>query len=316
MQKLLIIAFILLLMNNLNAQPVKKNGKLSLDGVQLVNENGDNVVLRGVSFGWHNWWPRFYTAGSVKTLANDWNATVIRAAIGVEPEDGYINKPDWSLKKAKAVIDACIKEDVYVIIDWHDHHINLEPAKEFFELMAKEYGEYPHVIYEIFNEPVKQSWDEVKAYSREVIEVIRKHDPDNIILVGSPHWDQDLHLVAESPLEGYNNIMYTLHYYAATHGQFLKERGEMALKAGCPLFISESAGMEANGDGPLDLEAWQGWIDWAENNKVSWVTWSIADKDESCSMLYPSASSKGKWKEKDLKESGKKMKELLHKYNK
>lgn len=306
---------LILMMFMVNAQPVKENGQLKVDGTQLVNQKGEPVVLRGVSFGWHNWWPRFYNEGTVKWLAEDWNCNIVRAAIGVEPDSGYINQPDFAIEKLTAVVDAAIEADIYVIIDWHAHHINLEPAKEFFEQMAKKYNKYPNVIYEVFNEPVKDSWEDVKAYSEEVIKVIRKYDADNIILVGSPHWDQDLHLVAKDPIKGQKNIMYTLHYYAATHDDFLKERGDVALKAGCPVFISESAGMKANGDGALDYEAWQSWIDWAEERKVSWITWSVADKNESCSMLLPEAASDGNWLEKHLKESGKKTREYLRKYN-
>jgi endoglucanase len=37
-----------------------------------------------------------------------------------------------------------------------------------------------------------------KIYSEEIIKVIRKNDPDNIILIGSPSWDQDVHLPAKT----------------------------------------------------------------------------------------------------------------------
>jgi endoglucanase len=287
-----------------------------LDGIQLVNQKGETVVLRGMSFGWHNWWPRFYTGGAVKWLHNDWNCTVVRAAIGVEPDDGYIKKPEWSKEKAKAVVEAAISEGVYVIIDWHSHNINLEEAKSFFREMATAYGKYPNVIYEIFNEPDRESWQEVKNYSIELIKTIRAIDPDNIILIGSPHWDQDIHLAADDPIKGFNNLMYTMHFYAATHKQWLRDRCDYALGKGLPLFISESAGMEATGNGPLNYEEWNKWIEWAELKKISWITWSVSDKDETCSVLLPSASSEGNWKETDLKESGLKTKELLKKYNK
>ena len=181
--------------------------------------------------------------------------------------------------------------------------------------MARAYGKYPHVIYEIFNEPERQTWAEVKAYSIELIAAIRAIDPDNIILVGSPHWDQDVHIVADDPIKGYDNLMYTLHFYAATHKQFLRDRGDYALSKGLPLFISESAGMEATGNGPLNEEEWNRWIEWAEKNKISWITWSVSDKDETCSVLLPSASSEGNWKESDMKTSGIKARALLRKYN-
>lgn len=298
-----------------NAQSVKEHGQLRVDGTQLKDGNGEAIVLRGMSYGWHNFWPRFYNAGSVKWLQEDWNSTVVRAAMGIEPRNGYLEKPEWSKEKVKAVVDAAIKEDMYVIIDWHSHNINLQEAKAFFTEMAQAYGKHPHVIYEIFNEPDEESWEEVKAYSTEVIAAIREIDPDNIILVGTPHWDQDIHLAADAPITGYDNLMYTLHYYAATHKQSLRDRGDYALSKGLPLFISESAGMEATGDGPLNVEEWQKWIDWSEKNKVSWITWSVSDKDETCSILLSTANAEGGWKEEDLKASGKKSRSLLRSYN-
>jgi endoglucanase len=297
------------------SQPVKTHGALKVEGTQLKDQNGNAVVLRGMSFGWHNFWPRFYNAGAVKWLHQDWHCSVVRAAMGVEPERGYLKQPEWSKEKVKAVVDAAIQEGIYVIIDWHSHNIKLEEAKAFFTEMAKTYGSYPNVIYEIFNEPDDESWKDVKAYSEKLIKTIRSIDADNIILVGVPHWDQDIHLVAKDPIKGFSNIMYTVHFYAATHKQQLRNRSDYALKKGIPIFISESAGMEASGNGPMNYDEWYKWIDWAERHQISWVTWSVSDKNETCSVLLTSANSEGGWEEKDLKESGVKTRELLRKYN-
>ena len=297
------------------AQPIKIHGRLHVDGSHLKDEHGNNAVLRGMSLGWHNWWPRFYNAGAVHWLNQDWSCSVVRAAMGVEPKGAYIDKPTWSIEKVKAVADAAIKEGIYVIIDWHSHNIRLDEAKLFFTEMATTYGAYPNIIYEIFNEPDYETWNDVKAYSEEIISTIRKIDPGNIILVGSPHWDQDINIVADSPLKGFSNIMYTFHFYAATHKQELRDRCDYAIGKNIPIFISESAGMEASGDGPINYEEWNKWIEWAEKNQISWVTWSVADKDETCSVLLPGANSNGNWEIKDLKESGITTRELIRKYN-
>jgi endoglucanase len=298
------------------AQPVKQHGSLSVKGVNLVDQQGNPVMLTGVSFGWHNWWPRFYNKETVKWLADDWKCSVVRAAMGVEPAKGYMDSPDWSKEKMEAVIEGAIENDIYVIIDWHSHGIQTMAAIQFFKEMAKKYGSYPNIIYEIFNEPVRDSWDTIKSYSIDVIKTIRKYDPDNVILVGCPHWDQDIHLVADSPVEGFTNLMYTVHFYADTHGQDLRDRSEYALRKGIPIFVSESAGMSASGNGPINYAEWQKWIDWMNKNKISMVMWSISDKDETCSMLKTSAGSEGNWKEADLKESGIKTRELIRSYQK
>jgi endoglucanase len=298
------------------AQPVKQHGNLSVKGVNLVDQQGNPVMLVGVSYGWHNWWPRFYNKETVKWLADDWKCTVVRAAMGVEPARGYMDSPDWSKEKIEAVIEGAIENNIYVIIDWHSHGVQTKAANQFFEEMAKKYGKYPNIIYEIFNEPVKDSWDTIKSYSIDVIKRIRKYDPDNVILVGCPHWDQDIHLVADNPIEGYTNLMYTVHFYADTHGQDLRDRSDYALQKGIPIFVSESAGMAASGNGPINYAEWQKWIDWMNKNQISIVMWSISDKDETCSMLKTSAGSEGNWKDADMKESGIKTRELIRSYQK
>ncbi len=298
------------------AQFVKHHGKLHVQGTQLTDQNNNPVVLRGMSFGWHSLWPRFYNEKAVHWLKKDFNCNVVRAAMGVELGNlSYIKDPQFSKEKVEAVIKGAIQSDIYVIIDWHSHNINLKEAKVFFAEMSKKYAKYPNIIYEVFNEPDHESWAEVKAYSEEIIKVIRENDPDNIILVGSPHWDQDVDLPAADPIIGYNNIMYTMHFYAATHGKGLRDKTDAAINKGLPIFISESAGMEATGDGPLDMKAWQEYIDWMESRKLSWVTWSVSDKVETCSILKKSAKSEGNWKEEDLNESGIKVREFLRKYN-
>lgn len=310
---LIIVFCFLFISNKAYNQPAKEHGELSVSGLNLIDKDKNPIMLYGISYGWHNWWPRFYNKETVKWLAEDWKCDVVRAAMGVEPDKGYLKSPDWSIKKMEAVIEAAIENDIYVIVDWHSHSLQLEAAKVFFAEIAKKYGKYPHIIYEIFNEPVHDSWAEVKSYSIEVIKTIREYDPENVILVGNPHWDQDVHIVADDPIEGFENIMYTLHFYADTHKQKLRDRGNYALEKGIPLFVSESAGMAANGDGPINYEEWNKWIDWMKQNNISWVSWSIADKDESCSMLNTSASSNGNWKTEDLKESGIRTREFLRK---
>lgn len=147
-----------------------------------------------------------------------------------------------------------------------------------------------------------QKWPEVKTYAVEVIKAIRAHDPDNIILVGSPRWDQDIHLPAADPITGYSNLMYTMHFYAGTHKQWLRDRTGEA-KKGLPVFVSECAGMEASGDGPVDHAEWKAFVNWMDANKLSWVAWSVSDK-KNLSVLEPAAASKGKWKDSVIKEWG------------
>ena len=118
------------------ADPVKMWGQLQVKGNQLCSESGDPVSLRGVSYGWHNLWPRFYNKHTVKWLKKDWHCTVLRAAMGTVIEDNYIENPEFALECINKVVKAAIKNDLYVIIDWHTYYLHKEEAKKFFGIFV------------------------------------------------------------------------------------------------------------------------------------------------------------------------------------
>ena len=285
---------------------VSQNGFLSVEGTSLLNKDGKVLALHGVSFGWHNWWPRFYNESTVTWLKTDWKCDYVRAAIGADADQNcYIANPTSSLKCLYTVVDAAIKNDMYVIVDWHTENILLDDAKGFFQTVATKYKDCPNIIFEIYNEPNNSvSWGAVKAYAEAVIGTIRAIDSKNIILVGSPSWDQSVNLPAADPITDYNNIMYTLHFYAASHKQSLRDVATAALQKGLPLFVSECGGMEASGDGAIIQTEWQAWVQWMKQNNISWDAWSISDKNESCSMIKDASSPVSGWTDNDLKEWG------------
>ena len=64
-------------------------------------------------------------------------------------------------------------------------------------------------------------------------------------------------------------------------------------------------------EGSPDQVAWQEWNDWAAARNISLMTWSISDKDETCSMLTKEASDEGPWSDDVSKEWGRIVKEWL-----
>lgn len=303
---------------------------LRVQGTCLYQEGSDvPVVWRGVSFGWHNLWPRFYNKEAVSTLSKDWGCPVFRAAIGADdlaelsPLGGYVSDKESALECLYAVIDGAVENNAYVIVDWHSHKLHLDEAKDFFRTVATKYAGCHNVIYELFNEPVSQEfedrgdyseptqesldayWLRLKEYALALIPIIEECSGCHpLILMGCPRWDQALDCVIRNPIGGYDNLMYTTHFYAATHGQWLRDRSDAAMASGLPVFISECAACEASGDGRIDPEEWAKWNEWAADRKVSLLTWSISDKNETCSMFTPQASSKGPWEDAVIKEWG------------
>jgi endoglucanase len=298
--------------------PVAAHGHLSVENGRIIDQHGNPVQLRGMSFFWSQWMGKFYNAKVVDWLIDDWKVTVVRAAMGVKHEEtrsGYIYDRSEA-QKAKTIIDAAIKWGIYVIIDWHDHYAckNIEESRTFFKEIAARYGTYPNVIYEIFNEPVWDSWKEkVKPYSETVVQAIREIDPDNLIILGSPHWCQDIDIAADDPLEG-KNLVYALHFYAASHGDDLRRKAVYAMQKGIVLFASEFGACLATGDGFLDSAETESWFAFMDSHSISWCNWSIADKEETASALVPGARPSGRWSLRDLTPSGKLIRRKCRRY--
>ena len=296
------------------AGPVSEHGRLRVDGNKIVGADGRPVSLAGVSFGWSQWEARpYYNAGVVNWLKQDWKASVVRAALGIDPT-GYLNHPEDEKARVCAVIDAAIAADIYVLIDWHDHHANEHPelAIAFFQEMARKYGRHPHVMYEIFNEPVKGlTWSaDVKPYAEKVIAAIRAIDPANLIIVGTPNWSQDVDLVAADRVPA-DNIAYTLHFYAGTHKQRLRDKALKALQLGLPLFVTEWGTCTADGKGKVDVESTKEWMAFMHEWQLSHCNWAVYDKAETAAIIVPGAAATGGWTGKDLTESGRFARELV-----
>jgi endoglucanase len=296
---------------------VSRYGHLSVSGSYMVSQYKDTVQLRGMSLFWSQWMPQYYNSETVAWLQNDWKCTVIRAAMGVEEDGGYASNPSIEQEKIFAVVDAAIELGIYVIIDYHSHqaHKNPEMAKKFFAAMAKKYGKYPNVLYEIYNEPLQDaSWtDHIKPYAEQVVGAIRAYDPDNIIIVGTRQWSQMVTEAAANPIKE-TNIMYTLHFYAVSHGQYLRDEAEKAMSMGIALFVTEFGDCDYSGNGEIGYPQTEEWFAFMDKYKLSWCNWSVSDKNETASILK-SRAGLSNWEEYMITPSGKYIQqELIKKY--
>lgn len=98
--------------------------------------------------------------------------------------------------------------------------------------------------------------------------------------------------------------MYALHFYAGTHGQFLRDKANYALSKGAPIFVTEWGTSDASGNGGVFLDQSREWLKYLDSKTISWVNWNLSDKQESSSALKPGASITGGWRLSDLSASG------------
>ncbi len=294
-------------------------GALQVIGTQLCDSNGNAVQLRGISTHGLAWFPDYVNAELFRELHDEWKANVVRLAMYTAEYGGYCSGGDQ--KKLKQLISDGVQyatdNDMYVIIDWHilsdgDPNTHKEDAKAFFTEMSEAYSGYDNVLYEICNEPNGgTSWSSIKSYAEEIIPVIRENDEDAVILVGTPNWSQYVDQAAADPITAYSNIMYTLHFYAATHTDGLRSTMAAAIDAGLPVFVSEYGICDASGNGAIDEKQANAWVELMDRYGVSYVAWNLSNKNETSAVFKNSCGKLGGFTQEDLSSSGRWLYDML-----
>ncbi|MBQ9767770.1 MAG: cellulase family glycosylhydrolase [Lachnospiraceae bacterium] len=291
------------------------HGRLHVEKTYLADKDDNLVQLRGISTHGIGWFPQYVNEAAIRQFNEEWGCNVFRLAMYTAEGAGYCTNDSAHKEKLKNLIytgvDAAIKQDMYVIVDWHvlqDQNPNTykDEAKKFFAEVSEKYGDDPHVIYEICNEPNGGvTWSEIKKYALEVIPVIRENAPNAIIIVGTPTWSQDVDIAAKDPITEYENIMYALHFYASTHKDSLRNKCKTAVAKGLPLFVTEYGVSEASGDGYIDKQQAKIWMDLLDGYGISHVAWNLSNKSESSSMIAAGCSKVNGFTENDLSTGGK-----------
>ena len=287
-------------------------GQLQVLNGKLCSEGGEPVMLRGVSLNGLVSAESFLNEELFQELSRDDGVNLIRLAmytygVGII---GYCTKGDKERHKADIAKGVALAEaaDMYAIIDWHilsdgDPNTYLEEAKSFFSEMAEAYGGCEHVLYEICNEPNGVDWPTVKRYAEQIIPLIREKAPKAVILVGNPDWSKDLYSVAADPLD-FDNLLYSLHFYAASHGQEYRDMTERLSQNGLPVFVTEFGVTAASGGLPRDLESADLWIELLERENISYCMWSFAKAAEACSTIRSTVPKYSGFTREDYTETG------------
>ncbi|MET8867958.1 cellulase family glycosylhydrolase [Nonomuraea sp. NPDC004580] len=268
--------------------PVQANGRLHVCGIKLCNEHGKQIQLRGMSSHGIQWYPQCLNDASLDALAGDWKADVLRISMYIQ-EDGYETNPRLFTDRVHALIESATARGMYAIVDWHmldpgDPMYNLGRAKTFFTEIAQRHNGKRNVLYEIANEPNGDAvtWNVIRDYAHQLIPVIRQQDPDAPILVGTRAWSSlgvsagaNENEIVNNPVNA-SNIMYTFHFYAATHGtDYLTTLSRAADRL--PIFVTEFGTQSASGDGANNFSRSQQYLDLLAQKKISWVNWNFSD---------------------------------------
>ena len=291
------------------------NGKLNVVGPYLVNQEGEKIQLYGLSTHGIQWFGRYCNFDTLAAITSEFGINIVRFSMTTS-EGGYCSGntlvKEQMLQDLHEGIDAATKLGLYVIVDWHmvgatdpadkNPLTYLEESKEFFSYISEYYKDQDNILFEIMNEPNgSTTWADCKKYANEVIPSIRKNS-DGIILVGNPRWTADLNSVMKDPLVGYNNIMYTYHFYARDHKNTTQVK--TAYDSGFPVFISEFGFMNSDGDGPISETNGNAWKEVLDSRNISYVAWNISNSECSSSIFKQNSSIMDDVSDANLREWG------------
>jgi hypothetical protein len=225
---------------------------LTVSGNQILsNGKANSFSVNGLFLSDASWnQERAHNASAVKWLNDSSNSTIARIAPCVDGDGSYLNDPEGNVERIETAVETAIANDMYAIIDFQTCHAEDYKAEAiaFFEQMALTYGSYDNVIYEIYNEPSQVSWDKViKPYAEDVISAIRSIDVDNLIVVGTSNWSQDVDVASQNPIMG-DNIAYALHFYPDANWNSLRDKALTALDNGIPVMLSMWSTLGTNSD--------------------------------------------------------------------
>ncbi|KZN36016.1 glycosyl hydrolase family 5 [Pseudoalteromonas luteoviolacea S2607] len=295
--------------------PIEKYGRLQVCGTGLCSEHNARIQLRGMSSHGLQWYGlgKCMTDVSLDVLAYDWQADIVRLSLYVQ-EGGYENDPAGFTAQMNTLIDKASQRGLYVLVDWHqlnpgDPNFNLDLAKQFFTDIVTSNKHRKNVIYDIANEPNKVEWSQIRHYAEQVIPVIRNIQPDALILLGTHGWSTfgassggSVQDVLNDPVK-FDNIMYTFHFYAASHKDYYRTVLDQASDV-LPVFVSEWGTQNYDGDGPNDFVSAQQYIDLMARKKISWTNWNYSDDFRSGAVFKRGACTNQNFTDSQLKEAG------------
>ena len=315
---LLLIIMLFPFIINASNRPVDDHGKLSVNGTNIVDKNGNTFQLRGVSTHGIYWFPQYVNQDAFTYMRDEWKINAVRLAMYSDPNSGRSQSTYELVKKG---VEYAKNAGLYVIIDWHilndnDPNTYKSDAIEFFKQMASLYKDYDNVLYEICNEPHWVEWNSsIKPYAEDVIKEIRKIDNDAIIIVGTPTWSQDVDVVSKNPIKNQSNIIYTLHFYAGTHKDNIRNKMTTAINNGLPILVSEFGLVNADGNGSIDYDSASKWFNLIDKYNVGYFMWNLSNKNEGSAMINSNVNKTTGWNYNELTAHGKWFVDKLKKYN-
>lgn len=284
------------------------SGKLHVDGTKIFDEKNRLIQLKGASTNNNLNNSVVYSSSFISKLSKEWNSNLLRVAI---PAQVNYSASGSNLQIYYDMIDWATNNDMYVIIDWHSTQ-NDNPnnqgavAAQFFSDVAFHYKGQNNIIFEIWNDSTEStSWNDIYYYADKVIPQVRNYCPESLIIVGTPMHNQSLKSVADFKIDNCSNVLYSYHFAAGSDGSYSMTDVQNAIdKYKLPLFVSEFCITDRSKDGSIYMSQADAWVDFMNNNKLSYAMWSFSDFPAESSIFKSGVINESNFNSSGLSDTG------------
>jgi TolB protein len=299
-------------------QPGSMPLPLKVVGTKIVNSRGDEVRLRGVNAASLEWSSNGegHILKTVEVAFRDWHVNHVRLPLA---QDRWCGKAPEQKDGGKAyralvqqVVDLCASHGVYIILDLHwsdrgqwgrdigQHPMPDRNSLSFWGEVARVYKDHPAVLFDLYNEPFKVSWDvwrdggrvteqekgggkvEFDAVGMQaMLDAVRGTGAKNVVIVGGLDWSYDM----SGFLKGYrlddrsgHGIIYANHSYPFKGDSVERwvAKMETATKT-LPVIVSEF-GPPGTKEEPWLRQVLQA----LENHRWNWTAWDLHPAASPC----------------------------------
>ena len=290
---------------------------LKVEKTRVVNSRGERVRLRGVNAASLEWTSdgEGHILDTVKTAISDWRVNHVRLPLAQDRWFGKAReqKDDGQAYRAlvKTIVDECAARGCYVVLDLHwsdagewgkriaQHKMPDRNSVTFWKDAAETYKNHPAVLFDLYNEPHKVSWDvwlkggEVQEKDpksgeettfeavgmQALLDTVRGTGAKNVVIAGGLDWSYDLSGVLAgktlSDPDG-NGVIYANHAYPFKGDTVARWVAKMeAATQTLPVIVSEF-GSDPRGGAGLTGEQWVRQVLQAlHDHKWDWTAWDL-----------------------------------------
>ena len=261
--------------------PALSPPRLHLDGVDLSDDGGRLVKLRGVnvcSFEFDREGTNWNTAIPALADPTRWNANVVRMPVN---QEWFLTDDDY-VTRVETHIDEAARAGLYVIlvVQWergertepYTDNILRAPTfgfgnttEAFWHRASGRFANRTNLLFDVINEPHDTPFETLHTLMQRMVDRIATRAPDQLIIVGGPDWAHSVEPWSARPLTG--NVIYAAHQYLPYDTPSDFERNFVRTARDFPVLVSEfpadddtyfSAVIERAEASGVD-----GWLPWA-----------------------------------------------------